>query len=368
MATLRHTEFVSATTTTIGTDTLTTPLLDLSKSALFYSMRFNTNSPANYLIRGDITDKNTVTFNKISAGSFPVEGYVAEWLYGVKVERGSFNGPGATSTPWSNTIILNNIQSLNKSFIFYGMNHNTGNHDDTCQFSCYLWQDGSNIKATFDAQKGVSPQIINWQVIQYSDCSVQRGSITSMASGDTTAIANINAVTLNKSFINFSWNCGTGSVPNIGQKQLSAKFNSTTQIEFQRDNIGVAINDIRWEVISFTDGTTVQEHLLSFPPTGATRNVQNNPITAVSATNRVVVFTPAHMGGGRTDYATDDNTGRATWTNEITSTTNLLTQRSGPTTTSQAYMTAYVIDFDNTIPIFNKKSAHYIYNKLLAGM
>lgn len=321
--------------------TLVTTLTDTSKAFLVFGIRNSQNQPAYSQVSGKIASTTTVTFQRDTAsGVVDIVGYVAEFSAGVVVERGTANESGEPTTI---DITLSSITDLSKAFVLFSVRCGGSTHSADDAVQSYLWDDSGTKKLRLQVSGtkffGIT-HYVEWQVIQYDDCSVQRGSDTGMASGDSSELASISEIDLSKSFLIFSYIHPDGTSANIGQKLLRGRITSSTQLTFDRDQTGVEISDIRWEVVSFTGNESVQEVLESFV---ATDGQEDATITSVD-TDKALALASAIQKGGKGNYSSDDIPGEAWFTAEITSSTNLQTKRASTNSTADACF--YVINFE----------------------
>ncbi len=141
--------------------------------------------------------------------------------------------------------------------------------------------------------------------------SVQTGEATIPSSG-TSVNATITAVTVNKSFLIFTFESSDGFSQN--QRNLAQGWiNSTTQLTFQRSSNPASTIIIRWYVVEFsaTSSATVQ-HFNNQLAAGAT---ENKTLTAVNLSNSfpIVSCQDSEAGWNVGGYPTA----------EITTTTNV---------------------------------------------
>ena len=339
--TLRQVEKITASLTGTSVDvTLTTTLLDTSKAFLVFGVRSNHNQPQHNLVHGNIINTTTVRFGRYAtSGTINIIGYVVEFTAGVTVERGSL------SMDWpsvSGDITLSSITDLSKSFRLasHQVHGSTYSADDIV--TTYLWDDAGTKKLHWqrnDSSEGT--HTLQWQVVQYDDCSVQRGSITTISTTDTSKTENISSVSLTKSFLLFDFRAEGGTAANIASKLIRGKFNSATQLIFERDSAGsLAISDLRYEVVEFTDAVTVQEISEAF---ASSDGQEDATITEVSALTKAIAFASGRMREGKGAYTGDDIPGESWFTAELTTTTNLQTKRNSTNSTADAVF--YVVDF-----------------------
>lgn len=315
MATLRQIETGTATianTASSGTVTLGTTLLDTSKSLLIYQVRLNGNRPADANIRGELTNTTTLTFNRDeTAGVINIRWYVIEWTAGVTVQRGTLIGNGSANTynvtitavTLAKSFIISSIASLASSF----------GADD---FARLELTSTTNLQLVWSGGQAPSSSVkVDWQVIEYDDCAVQRGLVT-LADLSTSVTDAISAVDLSKSWLVFSYHVENNL--KADDFMVRGRFTSTTELTFDRDASGLDL-DISWEVVEFTDGTVVQSPAFAFASGDGSEDAA---ISAVVTARSFASAGAIGHRGGKTDE-TDDNPGSGSVTLEFTTTTNL---------------------------------------------
>ncbi len=349
--TLRQVERVSATLGSgVGSVdvTLATTLLDSSKAFLVFGVNTDQAGPSHALVRGEIVSATTVRFTRASTtGACDVIGYVAEFTAGVTVERGLQTNVGSSADP--EIVTLTSITDLSKAFVLVSYSNvgNDFNNDDWV--TAQLFDDAGTKKLRMQiggnlTGGGQNADHVAWQVVQYDDCAVQRGAITGMGSAVSSVTDSLSpAVALDKSFLNFTHrNAAGGSQSDIGTRMLRGRITSATQITIDRDNTGIEIEEIRWEVVAFTGSEKVQQTLSAF---AAADNQNDETITAVSGLDKALALCPAYGRDGKTAKSNDDLPGEAWFTCDLTATGNLRLKRDPAADSATADAVAYVIDF-----------------------
>jgi len=141
--------------------------------------------------------------------------------------------------------------------------------------------------------------------------AVQSGSAV-ISAGTSSGTASITAVDLSKSFLMYNCRVTTTGTGDASNGEIVGYLTSTTQISFERlTGTGNAAN-IRWFVIEFLSGVTVQQNTTLLAPAGTPHNVT---ITTVDTTKSWSIVNH-ELNGNNWSY--DD-----LWTSEITTATNL---------------------------------------------
>ncbi|MGB0404082.1 MAG: T9SS type A sorting domain-containing protein [Salibacteraceae bacterium] len=279
-----------------------------SSSILIFSMSNNSNSVGGCLVRGILTNENTLTFTRAQTNGTPIiEWTVIEYSSGVTVEHGSTNVDASTKDQ-----AITAVGNLSNSFPIITMSNNgsTWGNDDgvvaeltstsNLQFRC------SN--SNFD---------VNWQIVQYDSCSVE--SFSSSLTG-ASSTASITAVDTLKSII-------------IGSHYQSGNINADDmpRVEFADDEtitltrVGSASTLTYFGyAIEFTDNTTVEHGNFSFA-SGSTTDTET--INAIATDRSLVMGTSNAYSQGSTPYSSDDNCGYNWSKMEFPTTTSVLGTR-----------------------------------------
>jgi hypothetical protein len=273
---------------TTATATLS-PAVDPTRSFLVFGVGENGSDPADTLVSGQITSGSTLTFQRVgTAGTVTVSYYVAEFATGVSVQRGSTTLTGSpVSVPLA-------AVDLTKSFpiLTYRAAGTNVNENDLVR---------ARITSTTTLQlsylAGVSdttPQVVEWQVVQYQDARVQAGDVSFGAAATTVGVTlPAPAVDPTKSWLLFSYACGGGGCPNgasIGPKLVRGSLANVpgpaTTLTFSRSVTGPNETlDLSWYVAEFTDATGVQSGAAAF---AGTPNLATGSYTGNGANPRAI--------------------------------------------------------------------------------
>ncbi len=312
--------------------TVTIAPVDITKAFLVFGMSFNDANPGFSQVTGQITNATTLTFRRSSGTSAPavtVKWYVAEFLSGVSVQRGSTAMDAATKN-----IPLTAVDTA-RSFpiITYRNSGSSYTNDDFVKAKI---TSSTNLELSIDLP--VAAGIVEWQVIEFADSQVQSGSV-SFGATDSVKTATMSAVDTGKSWLIYTYKTATGTTANIGQKLVQGLISNGTTVTFDRANTGQAM-DLTWYLVEFTDGTTVQQGSQSF---GTTETQKNVAISVVDPA-RSLAAGGYCMRGGRSSYAGDDNPGVGWMTLDLTSGSNLQIKRNA-TGNAVAGMGWFVVNF-----------------------
>jgi hypothetical protein len=263
-------------------------------------------------VRGQLTSSTNIQFNRAAAGAnATIKWYVAEFLSGVVVQRGStllttspINVP-ITSVDLSKTFVLSSWQ---KPGVMMG-------NDDYLRARL---TSATNLELAHDTAGSTLDGTADWQVVSMANASVQSGDLSFLTT-DASKTATISTVDTAKSFLIANWSTlGT----TVGGNAIRGRITSATQVTFDRGVTGSAV-DLTWFVVTMNDGSTVQSGNASFG--SATTQVNVSPLSAVTL-SRSVAFLSGYQRGGSTPYpgvTPDDNAGVPWFTADLTSTTNL---------------------------------------------
>ena len=305
----------SGTVTLAGGSSSTTATIaavDPTRAFLTFTVRGSDNSPDDLLVTGELTNATTVTFAREGVtGTMNVEWSVVEFVSGVTVQRGS-----ATLSSTTTNVPISSVD-LSRSFVLTN-SRVTGGTFGASDFPRAALTSSTNLRISIPSSAG---NVVKWQVIQYDDASVQRGT-TSFASGDSSKTATVSAVDTSKAWLVYSNSTAAGTANNIGQKLIRGRVTNGTTLTFDRSSTGQTL-DLAWELVEFTDTTSVQHASVAF---ASSQTLQDVTITAVDPTRSIAVGGTT-LYGGRSSYTADDNPGVGWFTTTLTSSTNLRVQR-----------------------------------------
>ncbi|MDX2215533.1 MAG: phage tail protein [Oculatellaceae cyanobacterium bins.114] len=324
----------SATTTV----TLGTALLDTSKAFIVAMAEPGNASPEFGSFTYQILSTTQIRFQRFTATSAPVQNirwYVAEFSSGITVQRGSLT---TSSTPITATITA---VDLSKSFII-GSTRSSGsgyNQDDFVELD---FQSSTLLRARVNT---TATQIATeWQVIEYADCSVQSGRVTSWTTAQTPPVT-IASVDTSKTLLLFSYQQNGATASGIGQKLVRGAIASSTTLIFDRDATGSTV-ELSWFAITFTDAT-VQRGSTTF---GVSDTSLPATITDVDTSRSIPLLTGLDQRHGTANYPTDDHPGISGFIPVFTSSTQLsLTRGFTASNTVGAIANWQVIEFTATI-------------------
>ena len=324
----------SGTTTLTGTSqTAAITSVDTSKAFLVFGVNVNENEPTKAQISGQITNSTTLTFARIATGNtVTITWQVVEFASGVSVQRGAADISG-TGYPANATLVAVNIA---KSFPI--ISHRTyGSSFDANDFWKAKITSPTNLE--MDADNDPDVGFIEWQVVEYSDASVQQGDL-SFASGDASKTDTVTSVDTSKSWLIYSYDTLTGTIADIGQKLIRGRLTNSTTLTFDRNNTGVTA-DLSWYLVEFSDLTTTQHGSQSF----TTGETQKNVTISSVETAESIAAGGYYARGGRSSYSGDDNPGVGWFTLDLTSSTNLQIDRE-LTGSATADLGWFVVEFN----------------------
>src|SRR2546426_9320829 len=317
-----------------GTSTLNVTITSvvMTKAFVTFSASFNDANPDFSQISGQIIDTTTLRFQRaksVGAPSITIEWYVAEFNRGVVVQRNSTTMTGNTvNVPISSVVLTESfpIVTYRKSGTGYGS-------DDFLRAKITT---STNLQLSL-FNITVFDGVAEWQVIEYTDASVQTGDVT--FNSDFSKMVTIPTVDETEAWLLFTYTSDNGTAFNIGPKMVRGLIMTPTTLVFDR-NFTNAMLSLTWYLVVFTDTTSVQSWRVYFA-TGQTQ--KDISIECVDPTKTIVTAGGMYYRGGRTWYGSDDNPGVATVTLDLTTSTNLrLVRGASP---NDADIGWYVVEF-----------------------
>jgi hypothetical protein len=313
---------------------------DITKSFVVCSTRTTQTTADIYMISCDLNTSGgsprlTITPGATApaASSTFVSYYVVEFTAGVSVQRGSATFSGTSLTPTS-AVTLSTAVDCAKSFVLTSVrdNDSSNSRDEVWTIRAFLATGSaactSGTTTSLDLSRNVGRSgttvSVNWQVVTYEGASVQRGigvcigaAATCPANGGTagtnTRVTLGTAVDTTKSFILLTRKGGsaTGGVEalyNVRGEWVSTG-SSVTGLNFARSINNTTANqqvDFAWEVVSLSDGSTVQTSGAS-PTSVATASASATAsLTTSIDTTRTVAFLSFSGGDSGSSNRFDD--------------------------------------------------------------
>lgn len=328
---------VQSGTTTIasGTSSATVTITAVTTSHAFvvFSARLGSTiaDPVDGQVSGQITNATTLTFaRKGTVGNINIKWYVAEFPSGVTVQRGAQDIAGATTN-----ITITSVDTT-KSFVLISARTTGSTFGRDDYFEARLTS-ATNLQLNIAGLGATSPTV-EWQVVQYTDSSVQSGQV-SFATTDTSKTASVTSVDTSKSWLIYSYQLDDNAIINPNVASIRGQLTNSTTLTFDRYASGNAAT-LTYFLVQFTDGTTVQSGSQNF----ATTDTQNNATITSVSTSWAIAAAGLYVRGGRTAYATDDNPNPVWFTLDLTSATNLQITRD-VTGSSAADVGWFVVQF-----------------------
>ena len=183
---------------------------------------------------------------------------------------------GSTSLSGTTTDVTISSVDISKSYVIFSARNASGAN---AQYATAQLINGTTLRFTREDNTGTLE--IEWFVITDPLATVQRGT-TAIGSGNTTETQAISSVDLSKSFITISHRTNESNINNDHRAHYIAKFNSNTEIEFERGESGAA-GTVAWEVVTISDAV-VQHGVNSVSGSSG-----NQAITAVDLDHAFVI-------------------------------------------------------------------------------
>ncbi|MDH3452227.1 MAG: hypothetical protein OEN20_07375, partial [Gammaproteobacteria bacterium] len=288
-ASLASVQSGSVTVAAAGTTTVAMFAVDPARSVLFFSTRHASDVPANAMLRGRLASGTTLEFVSAGAGPITVQWYVAQFAYGVSVQRGA-----ATQTATTLNVPISPVSALAQAFVTWSKTPAGGDLAIDADDPVIVDLTAVNNLQIRTAQANPA-HVIWWQVVEFTDPAdirVQRGS-TAMTGTSTQVSQNIATVALGSSFVLAGFNT-SGSGNDIDTRTLSAEFQNASRIRFRREDSGDDITEIAWQVVELLDGTTVERGTANF---NAAQTVRTSPFSG--DVTRAVAFASVQAAAGQ---------------------------------------------------------------------
>ena len=303
-----------------GTQTVNVPIAPVAtaSSVLFFNYRGASTDPDDGQVRGQLTSASNIQFfraDDTSVTDLTVQWYLAEFSSGVSVQRGTFSSVDATGD-----IAIAPVD-LSSSFVLVSGSVLTGEDEYGSEsFFRARLTSPANLEITHTAK---ASKTADWQVVDFAGATVQRGT-GSITGAQTSATVPINSVDLSRSIVLLSWRT---SIPGTGANFLRGRLTSPAAITIDRADGVSGVIEYAWEVVEFSNGTTVQSGDLGFGPADLSLAASLN---AVDTGRAVPILSTAGGGwGGSHAYSDDDDIGPGMFTTWITGTALTASRQTG---------------------------------------
>lgn len=280
-----------AFSTTDTSKDVTITSVNTSKAFLMFSFSSAATDADDGMIMGVMTNATTLTFSRAASGSaVSVSWYVAEYEYGVSVQRG-------TSTNNSkNTAIAISSVDLSKSFpILSSKQTNTSLRDSTMTKGYLL--DSTTLR--LDSSEDRSGMTYAWQVVQFDAATVQSGSYSfSTASTNLTIPTAVNTTSTLVLLPGYTTNNGS---TNLRMDMISGTLTNSTTIALTK-GLGGSTTSGYWYAVEFSEGTSVQKGANTLS-TGV--NAGDITVNAIDLARTMALTASFNSSSGRTSATSD---------------------------------------------------------------
>ena len=333
--TLRQVEQIEAS---LGTSTLdiatnfTTPLLDTTRAFMTTGLRSDVGAAGRILTTGAIDSTTQARHRRTTTlGTVDAISHMAEFTAGVTVEHGSTDG--TVASPEAITLIYN--FNLDESFVLITRRGGGGATFENQFAFGYLLNDGGVKKLKLEFPSADAAVTYEWQVIQINGASVQRFN-GSIASGDQQTLFPLSgSPDLTRTFgIHYVEMATGGTINQVGTR---GDFLVADNYRVRRVGTGLVIGEIRAEVVTLPAPFKVQEIEVPF-------NTSETQIDdTINEVGSAIVLNSSSQVFG-TNNGTGNEVQRMAFTGDLTTATNLRTQR-GIAGGSGGSAMQFVIDF-----------------------
>jgi hypothetical protein len=250
---------------------VTAPLtvVDPARAFALFGARFDSTSTSASELTALLTASD-VTFsrpNGTGAPAIPIRYYVAEFQSGVLVERGT-----TPMTTTSVTVSLATPVDPAKSFPLIGFGNAGANYNGDDLVRAKLTGPS---ELTLTAAGAPAAGLVQWQVVQYDEASVQSGDLT-VAAADLTLNAPVQAVDPAKTWLLLSYQLAAQTGPSR-DRLIRGRLSSTTELTFVRAAAASA-GTLSWYAVTFSNATAVQHGTASLAELAATATAVLAPV------------------------------------------------------------------------------------------
>jgi hypothetical protein len=311
--------------------------IDITKAFVLCSIRTANSSGDDGLFTCDLnttggTPRLTIT-PSVAPGNTTtrVQYYVAEFDSGVSVQRGTATFSGTSRTPSAAPTLT--AVDCTKSFVLTSVRStdSSASRDEVWTVRAVLGTGASpctsgtttSLELTRNDARNGQTVTVAWQVVTFEGALVQRGTsciggssaspACALASGGTNGLTNRvtlgTGVDTSKSFILVTGKAGTAVAGVEGEYNVRAAFltsgTSVTGVQFSRVVTATGNNhqvDLAWQVVSLSDGSTVQSGTATMTGTATTTTTT---LTTVDTTRTALFFANSAGDSGSTGRLDD---------------------------------------------------------------
>lgn len=325
----------SGTSVTVdrGVDSGFDTTVTTTQTILLWTARSADTSGSFGTVRGRLTDGDTITFdrNNTTTADCIIEWQLISFATGVVVQHKTITvGAGSAS----GTVAIDAASIGGGRWLIHGGTYTSGTQNRDIQNRVIF---DSTTQLSANRTTTTSQLDIAVQVVEHDEATVQTITFSRTATTATTEDETISAVTLANTAVFGSAQQSVSYTPDGWKYDLS--FTSTTNLRLSRIT-GTSTNlTATCYVVSFADGTTVQ-HVANVH-SGAT--TQDTTISAVVLARTAVTQLDVATGMTFSNVTTASTMQRGCGTRDLTSTTNLRTEKG--TLTTNVTFNSQVIEF-----------------------
>lgn len=221
-----------------------------NQSVLLFGVSINSTEPQAGLISGQIVNSTTIRFQRVQAAGSPAA--TIRWHVvsssDLSVQRGSRTLTNTQTDQAVSAVTLANTAVI----VSYRSEGNLVNANDYVEA---YFTSTTNLRF-ITRENAMDTNSIEWQVVEFSNATVQSGS-TTFGSSDYEKLQSVSTYDDSKSWLVMNYSSANGSEENIGQKLVLGCMDDSTHLKFKRDAIGQQVY-VRWFLVTFTDDTDVQ--------------------------------------------------------------------------------------------------------------
>lgn len=326
----------TATSSAIGTETVTISAVDTTRSFLTFSVRSTGNEPEDSRVLGSLASSTTLAFQRVGDNPSPptitIAWSVVSYACGVTVQRGTAAAQNGTTTIDVPISAVDTSASFVLGTSVPDATALTYGGDDLV---VYELTSSTNLRISTDTEAAVGAAAFGWQVITFDDpgdIDVQIVSATLGVGTGTTTVGLSSPVDLASTFIlasPFAFPGGT----EMGERTVRARLLDASTVEVYRSVTTESIA-ARIQVVTLNEGTTVQRGLVTMSPGTSVGTASLSPVDASRSTAFTTVMEPGSLSGGSTTHTADDVPGEASATVTVASPISVSLRRSSSLSTA----------------------------------